>query len=94
MVFTSALFLSWEVRHQIIVAIYYNVVFAGAILFNDRAVYFLPNMFESVMFVLILSIVSIVACAVNFKMRLMLAEKNISVELSEKKFKSIFQNSA
>jgi len=94
MVFTSALFLSWEVRHQIIVAIYYNIVFAGAILLNDRAVYFLPNMFESVIFVLVLSIVSIVACAVNFKMRLMLAEKNISVELSEKKFRSIFHNSA
>ncbi len=94
MVFTSALFLSWEVRHQIIVAIYYNAVFAGAILLNDRAVYFLPNMFESVVFVLVLSVVSIIACAVNFKMRLMLAEKNISVEISEKKFKSIFHNSA
>jgi PAS domain S-box-containing protein len=51
-------------------------------------------MFESVIFVLVLSLVSIVACAVNFKMRLMLAEKNISVELSEKKFRSIFHNSA
>ena len=94
MVFTSAMFLSWEVRHQIIVAIYYNIVFAGAILVNDHVVYFLPNMFESVIFVLVLSVVSIVACAVNFKMRLMLAEKNISVELSEKKFRSIFHNSA
>ncbi len=94
MVFTSALFLSWEVRHQIIVAIYYNVVFAGAILLNNRAVYFLPNMFESVIFVSVLSIVSIVACAINFKMRLMLAEKNISIELSEKKYRSIFHNSA
>jgi len=36
MVFMSALFLSWEVRHQIIVAIYYNLVFAGAILLNNR----------------------------------------------------------
>ena len=62
MVFTSALFLSWEVTHQIIVAIYYNVMFAGAILLNDSAVYFLPNMFESVMFVLVLSVVSIIAC--------------------------------
>ncbi len=94
MVFTSALFLSWEVKHQIVVAIYYNALFAGAILLNDKAVYFLPNMFESVVFVLVLSVVSIIACAVNFKMRLMLAEKNISVEISEKKFKSIFHNSA
>ncbi len=94
MVFMSALFLSWEVRHQIIVAIYYNLVFAGAILLNDRAVYFLPNMFESVIFVIVLSIVSIIACATNFKMKLMIAEKNISIKASEQKFRSIFHNSA
>jgi hypothetical protein len=71
-VFTSALFLSWEIRNQIIVAIYYNIVFASAILLNDRAIYFLPNMFESVLFVLFLSFAAIVACAVNFKARLLI----------------------
>ena len=44
-IFTSALFLSWEVRNQIIVAIYYNIVFAAAILLNDQSIYFLPNMY-------------------------------------------------
>ena len=44
MIFTSALFLSWEVKNQIIVAIYYNIVFAAAILLNGEAIYFLPNM--------------------------------------------------
>ena len=56
MIFTSALFLSWEVKNQIIVAIYYNVVFAFAIIGNDKSIYFLPNMYETVIFVLFLSV--------------------------------------
>ncbi len=94
MIFTSALFLSWDIRNQIIVAIYYNVVFATAILLNDSAIYFLPNLFESVLFVIFLSIISVIGSAVNFRLRVMLAEKSYSVILSEKKYKSIFTNSA
>ncbi len=94
MIFTSALFLSWDVKNQIIVAIYYNIVFAGAILINDRSIYFLPHMYESVLFVLFLSIVSVVGSAVNFRLRMQLAERSYMVELSERKFHSIFQNSA
>lgn len=93
-VFTSALFLSWEIRNQIIVAIYYNIVFASAILLNDRAIYFLPNMFESVIFVLFLSFASIIACAVNFKARLLIVERNLAIEQSEQKYRSIIDNSA
>ncbi|MCG6959391.1 response regulator [bacterium BMS3Abin03] len=92
-IFTSALFLSWEVRHQIIVAIYYNIVFAGAILLSDGSVYFLPNVPESVAFVSLLSLVSVIACAFNFRMRLMLAEKSFKIELSNKKYRSMFDNS-
>jgi PAS domain S-box-containing protein len=94
MIFTSALFLSWELKHQIIVAIYYNIVFASAILLNDKSIYFLPNMYESVIFVLFLSLVSVIGSALNFKLRLQLAEKSFKVEQSEKKFRSIFNNSA
>ena len=94
MIFTSALFLSWDIRNQIIVAIYYNIVFASAILLNDSAIYFLPNLFESVLFVIFLSIISVIGSAVNFRLRIMLAEKSYSVILSEKKYKSIFDNSA
>ncbi len=93
-VFSSALFLSWEIRHQIIVAIYYNLVFAGSILFNDRGIYFLPNVLESVIFVLFLSLVSIIACAINFRMRILLAERNLQVKQSEQKYRSIINNSA
>ena len=92
-IFTSALFLSWEIRHQIIVAIYYNLVFASAILLSDEAVYFLPNVPESVIFVSCLSMLSILACAYNFRMRLMLADKSFKIELSNKKYRSMFDNS-
>ncbi len=94
MIFTSALFLSWDVKNQIIVAIYYNIVFAAAILLNDKSIYFLPNMYESVIFVLFLSVISVVGSAVNFKLRMQLAERSYKVQLSEQKFHSIFENSA
>ena len=93
MVFSSALFLSWEVKHQIIVAIYYNLVFAASILFNNASIYFLPNMTESVIFVLSLSLVSIVACAINFRMRIYLAERNLQIEQSNHNYRSIIDNS-
>jgi len=93
-IFTSALFLSWEIRNQIIVAIYYNIVFAAAILLSDRAIYFLPNMLESVLFVLFLSFASIIACAVNFRARLLIVERNLAIEESEQKYRSIIDNSA
>jgi PAS domain S-box-containing protein len=93
MIFTSALFLSWDVKNQIIVAIYYNVVFAAAILLNDVSIYFLPNMYQSVIFILFLSIISVIGSAVNYKLRMQLAEKSYHVELSENKYRSIFDNS-
>ncbi len=94
MIFTSALFLSWDVKNQIIVAIYYNLVFAAAILMNDNSIYFLPNMYQSVLFVLFLSVVSVIGAAVNFKLRMQLAERTYKIELSEQKYHSIFENSA
>ncbi len=93
MIFTSALFLSWDVKNQILVAIYYNLVFAAAILMNGHSIYFLPNMYESVLFVIFLSVISVIGSAVNFRLRMLLAEKSYSVFLSEKKFRSIFDNS-
>ncbi len=94
MIFTSALFLSWEIKNQIIVAIYYNLVFASAILFNDQRIYFMPNMYESVIFVLFLSVISVIGSAVNFRLRTRLAEKSFLIEKSENKFHSIVDNSA
>lgn len=91
-IFTSALFLSWEVVNQIIAAIYYNLVFAAAILFNDQKIYILPNTLESLAFVLFMSLLSVLGSAINFKLRLQVAQKSIETEKSELKFKSIFNN--
>lgn len=91
-IFTSALFLSWEVVNQIIAASYYNLVFAAAILFNDQKIYILPNSLESLAFVLVMSLLSILGSAINFKLRLQIAEKSLETEKSELKFKSIFNN--
>ncbi|VAX17483.1 hypothetical protein MNBD_IGNAVI01-1300 [hydrothermal vent metagenome] len=68
-IFTAALFLSWDIRNQIILAIYYNVLFAISILLNDSSIYFLPNFYTTFVFVLFISIMSIVATTVNYKLR-------------------------
>lgn len=94
MIFTTALFLSWEIKNQIIVSIYYNIVFAAAILLNKGEIYSLPNMFESVLFVLFLSIVSVIGSSINFKLRSEVAEQSLKVRLSQKKYEAIFNNSA
>lgn len=68
-IFTSALFLTWELKHQIIVVIYYNLLFAASVLLSDSTIYFLPSIFSSVLFVMAISLMSIVASGVNFKLR-------------------------
>ena len=93
MIFTSALFLSWEIKNQILVAIYYNLVFAFSILLSDHSIYLMPNMYESVLFIIFLSIMSVIGSAVNYKLHVQLAEKSYNIEKSEKIFRSIFNNS-
>ena len=93
-IFTAALFLSWEVTNQIIVAIYYNIVFAGSILLTDRAVYAMPNMFESVLLVLFISAMAVAASSINYKLRREAVFKTFEVAASEKRFRNIFENSA
>lgn len=93
-IFTAALFLSWEVTNQIIVAIYYNVVFASSILMTDRAVYALPNMFESVLLVLFISAMAVAASSINYRLRRDAVFKTFEVAASEKRFRNIFENSA
>ena len=94
LIFTAALFLSWEVTNQIIVAIYYNLVFACSILLTDRTVYALPNMFESVLLVLFISAMAVAASSINYKLRRDAVFKSFEVAASEKRFRNIFENSA
>ncbi len=93
LIFTSALFLGWEVQHQIILSIYYNLVFAASILFNDRSIYFLPNVWGSVLFVLMISLMSVVASAINYKLRKKSLNESFRAKILEKKFRNIFENS-
>ncbi len=93
-IFTAALFLSWDVTNQIIVAIYYNIVFASSILLTDRSILLLPNVFESVLLVLFISIMAVVASAVNYRLRKETINKSFEVTVSERKFRNIFENSA
>ncbi|MBU0475548.1 MAG: HAMP domain-containing histidine kinase [Bacteroidetes bacterium] len=79
-VFTSALFLSWDVKNQIIVAIYYNILFAASILLNSQSIYFLPSFFAAFLFVIFISILSIVAAAINLKLRSEVLEKSIEAK--------------
>jgi len=58
-IFTSALFLSWDVKNQIIVAIYYNLLFAGSILLNNESIYFLPSFFAAFIFVIFTTLLSL-----------------------------------
>lgn len=92
--FTAALFLSWDVTDQIIVAIYYNLVFAFSIIFNSKTIYILPNMVESVILVLVISIMAIAASYINSRLRHEALLKSYEMTLSEKKFRNIFENSA
>jgi PAS domain S-box-containing protein len=92
-IFIAALFLSWEVTNQIFVAIYYNVVFATSIILNSKEVYILPNMVESVILVLIISIMAIIASYINYRLRHEAFEKGYEVSLSERKYRNIFDNS-
>ncbi|MBI5807508.1 MAG: response regulator [Ignavibacteriales bacterium] len=93
-IFIAALFLSWEVSNQIIVAIYYNVVFSISIIFNSKSITILPNMFESIFLVIVISVMAIVASYINYKYRQEAVIKTFEVSQSEKKFRNIFENSA
>lgn len=94
-IFTAALFLSWDVSNQIVVAIYYNIVFAASILFNTEQmkIYILPNMLESVFLVLVISLMAIVASYINYRLRHESVVKTFEVSQSEKKFRNLFENS-
>ena len=93
-IFVAALFLSWDVTNQIIVAIYYNLVFAVSILMSTRDIFILPNMVESVVLVLIISVMAIVASYINYRLRHEAVVKNFEISISEKKFRMLVENSA
>lgn len=80
LIFTSALFLSWNIKNQIIVAMYYNILFASSILFNSEEIYFLPNFMAAFIFVIFVSLLSIAASALNYKLRSEAVAKSIEAQ--------------
>lgn len=80
-IFTSALFLNWDLKNQIIVAIYYNILFALSVLLGRKSIYFLPSMFASVIFVSLISLMSIIASAINYKLRTKAIQKNFEAKI-------------
>lgn len=93
-IFVAALFLSWDVANQIIVAIYYNLVFAVSILMSNREIFILPNMVESVVLVIMISVMAIVASYINYRLRHEAVIKNFEISISERKFRTLVENSA
>jgi PAS domain S-box-containing protein len=80
LIFTSALFLSWNIKNQIIVAIYYNLLFASSILLNNKSIYFLPDFLAAFIFVIFISLLSIVAAALNYRLRNDAIEKSVEAQ--------------
>jgi PAS domain S-box-containing protein len=74
LIFTSAIIFSWETRHQIIVAIYYNILFGVSIIFNDPRIYHFPNILSFVIFVSLISFLSIATSFVIYNLRIKILE--------------------
>jgi PAS domain S-box-containing protein len=69
LIFTFAIIFSWEVTQQIIVAIYYNLLFAASIFSSGANIYQLPNILSLVIFVGFISLLSVAVSAVIYKNR-------------------------
>lgn len=80
-IFTSALFLNWDLKNQIIVAIYYNIIFASSVLLSNKSIYFLPSMFASVLFVILISVMSIIASGINYRLRIKAIQRNFEAKI-------------
>lgn len=93
-IFTAALFLSWDVKNQIIAAVYYIVVFAASIILNDQAMSMLLSGIESVVLVVIISIMAIIASYINYKLREEAVLSSYETNVSERRFRNLFENAA
>ncbi len=60
-VFTASLFLSWDLKNQIFVSIYYNIIFVSSVLFNSNIEYFNSKSPETILYIILFSIMAIVA---------------------------------
>ncbi|MDZ7766025.1 MAG: PAS domain-containing sensor histidine kinase [Melioribacteraceae bacterium] len=80
LIFTFALIFSWEVTQQIIVAIYYNLLFAASIFYSDPNIFQLPNILSLVIFVSFISLLSVAVSWVIYKNRRRYLEKTNEIK--------------
>ncbi len=91
-VFTAAIFFTWEIENQIIVAIYYNLIFGATLLLNRNDIHYIQNIFAAVIFIIFLSTLSISAVAIISKFRQESIIKNIRIIETQKKYRAMFEN--
>ncbi len=80
LVFTIAIIFGWDAKNQIIVAIYYNMLFAVTIISSDNAIFHFPNLFSTVIFVSFISLLSVGASSLIYSMRLKFHERNEEIK--------------
>lgn len=80
LIFTFAIIFSWEVTQQIIVAIYYNLLFAASIFYSGDTIFQLPNILSLVIFVGFISLLSVAVSAVIYKNRKRYIERSNEIK--------------
>ncbi len=93
MILTSGLFLNWELKNQVIVGGYSNIIFTAVLFLTFKEAGVTIYVFESIAFILILSIISIVICSANYRSRMIEENRNAAIIKSEYKYRSIIDNS-
>ena len=90
--FTAVIILNFELKHQLIIILLFNLLFVAAILLNEEAFYFIPGRLEAYSFTIFLSVMAIVASLLNFKARINFRnELELKSETNGKESKNIFK---
>ncbi len=89
----TALVLHWNLKHQIVTVIYFIAFYGIAIILVSNKLFEQQHIFEIFLFVVINGLFTILGNWINLQLRIKLTENTYRAELSEKKFKSIFENS-
>ncbi len=80
LVFTIAIIFGWDAKNQVIVAIYYNILFAVTIFSVDEGIFHFPNLFSIVLFVSFISLLSVGVSSMIYSMRMKYFERNEEIK--------------
>jgi len=91
--FTSVLILNFEIKHQIVIVILYNLLFVAAVILNEEAFYFIPGRLEAYSFTIFLSVMALVAGMLNIKSKLAYRDSKVSTtEIQDSPQENIYKN--